>query len=433
MKKFQEFLDTRNKTTRTHYKKAFQLFMKYGEEVLGERLTGLDLIHKIAEDRRKDIEDRSRPEITILKGFWNWLRKTVKTKNGVGYAKKSCHVYLSGLISFLKYYDLPVNRDRLNLPRANRKKINRKKSVRRQEVKALVDHALSNRDKALILCQWQSGMGIGDLLSLNVGDVLVDDPVRGSLDDPPLLIELARKKTGVNYRTFFGRDACVALKRYLEERERIQGKLEESDPLFTTRKGKKTRLKKPATSMLFRRLALRSGLVTEKELEEADFNPLRSHSLRSGFSSVLKEEGANESVINGWQGHRVSYDSAYHNFTDKQLRDLYRKYEPVLSISQTSMPRKDEVLEVVKEEFGVSGVERIKPKLEKLTRKINTHEKEIKKIKKHLEEYYEWIEKEREKDVVRRAEELLKRMSKGEREELLGKNGWIPDKGEDNE
>lgn len=390
--KVEKFLKSKNGQTRRTYSRSFDLFYEYTEEELGEKMTGEELIKAVAEDRRRKVEDRERPEIGLLKGFFNWL--STEAKDGGGYSSKTCHSYLSGVMEFLNYYDLPVSKKKLSLRKPTRKKNNRKLNIRRDQVRKLVNHAKTNRDKAVILCLWQSGMSIGDLLDLNIGDVMVEDPIRGSLEDPPLLIKLSRKKSGVDYRTFFGQDACEMLKRYLDERERSIGDFERSDPLFLQQRKKDEegykRLTKAAVEMMFRRLALKSGIVSEEKMEEADFNPARPHALRAGFSSVLKEEGVNQSIIDGLTGHSVGYDSAYHNFSDKQLRELYQEHEDVLSIEQTSIPRESEIEEAVKKHFGEAGADRIMPELRE---RVEKQESEVQELREEVAELREKVEK----------------------------------------
>lgn len=404
----EDFLASKNEGTQTQYRRAFQLFKQYTESKLGGELTGGALVRSLAEDRRKDIEDRRRPEVKLLKGFFDWLRSDAPHRGGKrGMAIKTAYKYLSGLTEFLRFNDLPVNKKRLNLPRPTGKKKNQKINIRREQVASLVDHAKTNRDKALLLCQWQSGMSIGDLLSLNVSDVLAEDPFGGSLDDPPLLVKLIRQKAGIEYRTFFGRDACEALKRYMAERERRQGELKRDSPLFTherkrREKGKKerryNRLDPGAVDMMIRRVVERSGLISRERLKEADLNPARSHALRAGFSSVLKEEGVNESIVNGLMGHAVGYDSAYNIFSDKQLRELYQRHEDVLSIGQISIPREEEIEAVVKKHFGELGVERVMSELK--ARFADFERRERREIEELKEKYRKFEERRTKSDDV---------------------------------
>ncbi|KXB05584.1 hypothetical protein AKJ49_00510 [candidate division MSBL1 archaeon SCGC-AAA382A03] len=411
--KVKEFLKAKNSKTKQSYQRAFDLFYEYTEKEIGEKITGEKLVKKVAEDRRKNIEDRERPEVNLLKGFFKWLGEKAPKKRGKGkgYSSKTCHAYLSGITEFLNHNDLPIDKKKLSLPKATRKKNNRKVNIRRDQVRKMVKHAKTNRDKAVILCLWQSGMSISDLLNLDISDVMLEDPIRGSLDDPPLLIKLNRQKSGVDYRTFFGQDACRSLKTYLDERERTIGPYERSDPLFLQQRKKNgTNYKRftiEAAEMMFRRIVKRSGIVSEDKMKEADFNPARPHALRSGFSSVLKEEGVNQSIIDGLTGHSVGYDSAYHNFTDKQLRELYQDHEDVLSIEQVSIPRESEIEEAVKKHFGEMGAERIMPDLRE---KIENQGSKVEELEKEVEELRDKMEK------IDQLEQLLD--SSGELEEL---------------
>lgn len=81
-------------------------------------------------------------------------------------------------------------------------------------------------------------------------------------------------------------------------------------------------------------LALKSGLVSQEELEIADFNPVRPHALRTAFVSILKNAGANNSIVEYLCGHTVSpTEKAYLNLTPEELQRTYLQFEKHLSIS----------------------------------------------------------------------------------------------------
>lgn len=82
-----------------------------------------------------------------------------------------------------------------------------------EQVKALVDHARTPRDRAIILTLFQSGMDVSTLCSLKYGDV-----AEGlSKEEHPLKLKPHRPKTGVEYYTFLGKDAVAALKAYISD------------------------------------------------------------------------------------------------------------------------------------------------------------------------------------------------------------------------
>lgn len=103
--------------------------------------------------------------------------------------------------------------DDVSMPRAS--PTSRAMKIRSDEIRKLVDHAPSLRDKAIILMMFQSGMDVSTICSLNYGHV-----ARGLKNDEyPLPIRVKRPKERVNYITFIAEDGIEALKAYLNHRK----------------------------------------------------------------------------------------------------------------------------------------------------------------------------------------------------------------------
>ncbi|NIR86807.1 tyrosine-type recombinase/integrase [Candidatus Bathyarchaeota archaeon] len=114
----------------------------------------------------------------------------------------------------------------------------------KEQVYVMADSTRLLRDRAIILCMYQSGLGITLLRNLNYGHIKEQIeknkiPIRIHLTS-----EIAKKPLSVAYYAFFGADACEALSTYLKERKRRikrmrkQGKkvkeLTPSSPLFAS-------------------------------------------------------------------------------------------------------------------------------------------------------------------------------------------------------
>ena len=95
------------------------------------------------------------------------------------------------------------------MPSAVEKKENGKHEWQLEQVKQFMDGATNYRDKALILCIFQSGLGVNEICDLNYGDVQDELERSGTL---PLCLKLVRQKTQVQFKSFFGRDAVYYLK-----------------------------------------------------------------------------------------------------------------------------------------------------------------------------------------------------------------------------
>ena len=170
-----------------------------------------------------------------------------------------------------------------------------------------------------------AGLGIGDLLSLDYGD-MKRELEAGKM---PLAIEGYRHKTGVQLRTFIGRDAIHYLRMYLDGQI-----LRKDSPLFTLL-GTEKRMTSNAVRKQFRLAAKKLPFIIDEDLEES-YNPGRPHSLRSAFRSRLtgKMDG---DLIETFMAHDIGQEkSTYMRLPLDELRELYANYEHLLAIEKTS-------------------------------------------------------------------------------------------------
>jgi len=240
---------------------------------------------------------------------------------------------------------------------------NRKTQIRARQVKALLDVMRNNKDKAITLMMFQSGMDQATLFSLTYGDV------RKALenDDAPVIIEVKREKTKIIYKTCLGRDALQALRTYLREREETRWKCDHCGASWGMKRKtcpycKKAGVGNPTVaeyrvaltsdsflflsqqgslrasinnfSNRFKQYALLSGVVAEDEVKKADFCPSRPYALRQAFSSILSSVGVPDAIREYMMGHCDKYNGAYFNLSDKELLKHYKKCEEELSVSE---------------------------------------------------------------------------------------------------
>ena len=114
----------------------------------------------------------------------------------------------------------------------------------KEQVYVMADYACSLRDRAIILCMYQSGLGITPLRNLNYRHVKEQLEKNKIPIRVHVTAQIAKKILPVAYYAFFGAAACEALNAYLNERERrikrmrAQGKktkgLTASSPLFAS-------------------------------------------------------------------------------------------------------------------------------------------------------------------------------------------------------
>lgn len=136
--------------------------------------------------------------------------------------------------------------------------------VNAEQVKVLVDHARTPRDRAIILTLFQGGMDVSTLCTLRFGDI-----AEGlAKDEHPLKPELYRPKTGVEFYTFLGKDSVEALKAYLADINTRGKKFQHETSLFLKERGKEGLTTNLVQNMM-RDVAIRAGFVDKKNTVEA--------------------------------------------------------------------------------------------------------------------------------------------------------------------
>jgi len=332
-----------------------------------------------------------------LIGFYNWLveeaPKRIGTRSGSrvvgkGLSSKMAHTYVNAVRSFYGTFDIYVKlRGRSRLPKP--KVENKRMILDNVGVKKLVDHARSPRDRAIILTMFQSGMDVSTLCSLKYGDV-AEGLKRG---DHPLKLELHRPKTGTEYYTFLGRDACEALKAYLNDVKERGIKMEANDPLFLKESNKalsKEGITPNLVQNLMRRLAVKSGFV-DRNMNGRSINPLSPHALRESFGSIMTNKGVPKTVVDFWLGHEIGeMAEAYQRVQFEDLKRIYMEKEVFISIStgteleeklRAEIDEKNRQLQEIVNGLVAENLE-MKKKFNQLILELTEHKKAIQELKK---------------------------------------------------
>jgi site-specific recombinase XerD len=318
------------KGTEYGYKTAFRGYAYF------TGMTASGLIDEALADARKDPRERQDVVLRRLVEFYNWLKKEYPKKSrgkgehkvvGHGVSDKMAHYFIGAVRSFYATYDVTVRmRGRHKLPRP--RVVNKRMKVGGEQVKVLVDHARTPRDRAIILTLFQSGMDVSTLCSLKYGDL-----AEGlDKDESPLKLELYRPKTGVEYYTFLGKDAIQALRAYVADMKARSVDFDNGSPLFLKERGKQALTTNLVQNMM-KDVAVRSGLVDEKNNGKA-FNPLSPHALRESFGSLMINSGVPDTIVDFWLGHSIGeMAEAYKSVQYESLKQIYLEREKLLSIS----------------------------------------------------------------------------------------------------
>jgi len=339
----EKWIAGRTTGTKKSYLSAMRAYMEF------TKLTPKQLIDQIEEDRQKSPREQGVPEVQLNK-FYDWIvhdyqqkakgkGREIKKTNGKKGASESLAVgYCMSIRSFYRKNGFPIDGTRINIPQPIAKPKNSKYRFRRGDVRKLCNVATSLRDKAVILLQYQSFQGVSEVCSLNYG------PLKKQLEDNSefLVAEMIRKKRRVKYHLVIGSEVVGLLKLYLAQRKRDGEKLEYNTPLFIKEgraKKSRQRITPNLIELMMRDLGVKAGLVSPKQLEEADINPCRPHALRSSGMTVAKLSGMPEVAVEYMAGHKLdrTTEAYWQTRAETELRELYRKHYNALRVLKTAV------------------------------------------------------------------------------------------------
>lgn len=372
-----KFLDSKKPSTGVSYEKCLKRFEYFYKDGLKS------FINEIEEEMKRNqglpLTERVRPGEEVIRGFIAWHKE-------VDYSNNSARQSIACLQNFLKFYGIAMSFDFIELPPARPMKENAKHKWNLDEMRQFVAVARYLRDKCFIVISFQSGLGVGDIVDLNYGDVK-----RGLEEGKlPLLLNLYRKKTGIEHKTFLGRDSISYLREYLKTRGDLKG----SDPLFTSL-GSSRRVTGAAIQNMLRKYAANLDFISEEDLKNG-FNPARPHSLRSAFRSRLtgKMDGT---LIEFFMGKLVEDKRTYINMPEDELAELYSNYEHLIALEKTSKEELEEREPPLLSEEALNRIQDLETTVSTLAQKNAELERMIEEMmpafrtaKKMMDEKGEW-------------------------------------------
>jgi site-specific recombinase XerD len=268
--------------------------------------------------------------------------------------------------------------------------------VASEQVKVLVDHVRSPRDRAIILVNFQGGLDASTLCSIKYGDI-----AEGlAKNDHPLKLELQRPKTGTDFYTFIGKDATEALRAYLADMKQRGVTFTNSTALFLQGKSKLPVVTDNIQDMM-KEVAQRAGFI-DKQNNGHDQNPLGPHALRESFGSIMTNSGIPDTIVDFWLGHEIGeLAEAYKSVQFESLKKMYLDREKLLSISAQKVDV-EEIREKLRSEVEQQGKQLqimvnslltenmdLKNRMQQVERKLSDFEKHVSDLNKAVKELAE--------------------------------------------
>jgi len=238
--------------------------------------------------------------------------------------------YVFGVKKWLDLNGVEVNWTKIEMPTSNMVR-EEDRAPTKEDLRRLLNHASGSRDRAVIYIATSSGLRIGTLLSLKVGDVDFSYP-----DVARLTVKRKRgrkfgNKRGRNAGRYFVSwvtpEAKKALRHYLEERQAAGEKLTEESPLIGDSYHKGEFQNVEGYERVWARLLRRAGLAQKS----SRWYKLHIHTLRKYFRSNCV--GVDASYRERWMGHKGLYlDMSYFKAEEPLHLAEYRKAIPHLTI-----------------------------------------------------------------------------------------------------
>ena len=325
------WLDTiARKSTKYNYKSSYRAYALFTKKSASE------LIDEALDDAKKDPRERTDIVLKRLVEFYRWMKTDSPKKSkgagpkrivGKGVSDKRANVAVNSIRSFYGTFGVTVRmKGRHALPRPRVK--NKRMRVASNQVKILVDHARTPRDRAIILTLFQGGMDVSTLCNLKFGEI--SEGLKNN--ENPLKLELFRTKTGTEYYTFLGKDAINHIQVYLADMKSRGRRFRYDTPLFVKERGS-AGLTTNLVQNMMRTVALKSGLI-DKENNGNAFNPLGPHALRESFGSIMINSGVPDTIVDFWLGHTLGeMAEAYKGVQFESLKQIYLEREKLISIS----------------------------------------------------------------------------------------------------
>lgn len=284
------------------------------------------------------------PEEALRKLQAREIKPTAKVDEFIDYALKSyahstVRGFLFGVKKWFELSSLKIEWSRIEFPTSTETSES-DRAPTKEELKKLLNHANSARDRAVIYCDTSCGLRIGTLLSLRIGDMDLTYP-----DVARFTVERKRGRKfsssrsgsqGKLFVSWITPEARMVVQQYLKEREASGEKLTPESPLFTDAYYQGKFVTVEDYERVWGRLLRRAGLAQKSHR----WFILHIHTLRKYFRSNCV--GVDISYRERWMGHKGLYlDMSYFRAEEQLHLNEYRKAIPHLTIYATSTDEKN--------------------------------------------------------------------------------------------
>jgi integrase len=369
---YRNFINScRSEATKRDYRKSLSYFMDY--------------MSIEAEDYAKLIDGR---DVRIIQSdIINWI---THMKDTAGLSPASINLYVAAVNHFYAMNDVTLNTRRINAFKPEFRNVVEDQPYTREQIKLLLDKA-EPRNRAIILLLSSSGMRVGALQNLRVGDLT-------PIDKYNIYQIQVYKRSKSKYITFCTPECRKEIDLHLQYRKRYGEHITDKSPVFRTTFNRNDQFKaankiKPFSTVgikcmvneLLNITGVRPSIKMTEGMKHTSnrTNLMEVHGFRKFFDTSCTTAGMDSLYTEMLMGHDVGLKGRYTKLSPDELLEGNDKNLGYLSVM---------------EHLIICEENRLRRKVEVMTEKRNeiqvmkeSHEQEMKAMREEMENKFQQI------------------------------------------
>lgn len=291
------------------------------------------------------------------------LQRVVNELREEGLAPKTIRFYLWFLYSFLRFFDIDVERVKGKIRLPKKAKIRDDRGLRLSEIQRIILASKSPRMRTLLHLLAATGLRINEARLLKVDNIDFENRV--------LRVPGSITKSGRPREIPLTREVAEVLKNYLKRRE------VDSEWLFPSKEDPSKPVNRYKLYRGFYRI-LRSIGLNKRDSSGIGYQ-IHFHSFRKWFKTTLERAGVNRLLIEKWLGHDLGVQGDYFTPSPDYIEEEWEKAEKALTIfgrrePEEELKRRDGLLKEMREflDKHEEGLKEVKKRLDMLTRIVES-------------------------------------------------------------
>ena len=217
-----------------------------------------------------------------------------------------------------------------------------------EELRLILSNKVTLRDKAFFMTAASSGLRLGTLVTLKVGDFSVIEDLGKIEVEGGDGRKLAK---GKSYFTFVTPETREIIEHYLQTRKGLS----QEQPLFTKENGEPVANYVQNVSRQWRRIVKRANLLNK--IPNHKWVELHGHTLRKFFQTHCKLAGCRSDFVDFWMGHHPTHSEGYLNdsYFRPDLKAHIFEYRKAVAHLQIFSTKTKEIFDLQDELKSVKG------------------------------------------------------------------------------